>query len=181
MSYPSSYTEAASWSTWLREFATRYFPVATLNAIERVYGSLGGVLLIAGIVISPHARWALSRRPLLWLGKVSFAIYLLHGMFLRTIFAWLLHLGQSKVITTGQGEDGHAMLVSRYPLPGSWQRLVATIVMGVCVAIASHIWNWKLEPIFVKITGKLEGIVTGKARSAEPKSNGSTILPLRKD
>lgn len=102
-------------------------------------------------------------------------------MVLRTIFAWLLHFGQSKVITTGQGGDGHAILVSRYPLPGSFQRLVATIVMGICVAVVSHVWNWKLEPVFAKMTGKLEGIVTGNARLIEPKTNGSTILPLRKD
>jgi hypothetical protein len=181
MSYPGSYAEAASWSTWLRDFATNYFPNNTLYAIERIYGSLGGILLIAGIIISPHARWALSRRPFLWLGKVSFAIYLLHGIFLRTVFAWVLHFGQSKVITTGQGEDGHAVLVERYPLPGSSQRFIATVVMGFCVVVASYFWNLKLEPLFAKITSKLEGVVAGKAPVIERKSNGGTILPLRKD
>ncbi|OCT48985.1 hypothetical protein CLCR_04854 [Cladophialophora carrionii] len=181
MSYPGSYAESASWSIWLRDFATSYFPNHTLGAIERIYGSLGGILLVAGIIISPHARWTLSRPPLLWLGRVSFAIYLLHGMVLRTIFAWVLHLGQSRVIVSGQGENGHAILVERYPLPGSFQRFLATAVMGVCVGVASHFWNLNLEPFFAKMTSRLEGIVAGKVQPIEPKSNGSTILPLRKD
>ncbi|EXJ56837.1 hypothetical protein A1O7_07181 [Cladophialophora yegresii CBS 114405] len=181
MSYPGSFVESASWSTWLRDFATSYFPINTLDATDRIYGSLGGVLLVAGIIISPHARWSLSRPPLLWLGKVSFAIYLLHGIFLRTIFARLLHLGQSRVITSGQGEDGHAILVERYPLPNPFQRFLATVVMGFCVGVASYFWTLKLEPLFAKITSKLEGIVAGKVQPIEAKSNGSTILPLRKD
>ena len=181
MSYPGSYAEAASWSTWLRDFATQYFPTETHGAIERIYGSLGGILLLAGIIISPHARWALSRPPLLWLGRVSFAIYLLHGMFLRTIFAWLLHLGQGKQVITEYDQGGREIHIERYPLPGSFQRAVATVVMAVCVGIASHFWNLKFEPIFAKITSKLESIVAGKVEMREPKSNNATILPLRKD
>ena len=159
----------------------QYFPTQTQHAVDRVYGSLGGILLIVGIIISPHARWALSRPILLWLGKVSFAIYLLHGMFLRTIFAWLLHFGQSKEVMTEYDQWGRQYQVERYPLPGFLQRAVATVVMGVCVAVASYFWNLKMEPIFAKVTSKFEGIVTGKAQIIEPKSSGSTILPLRKD
>ncbi|EXJ73928.1 uncharacterized protein A1O5_02222 [Cladophialophora psammophila CBS 110553] len=180
MSYPGSYAEAASWSTWLRDFATQYFPTEATAAIERMYGSLGGILLIVGILISPHARWTLSRPLLLWLGKISFAIYLIHGMFLRTVFAWALHLGHSKQIMTEHTPSGEEYNVERYPLPGYFQRAVATVIMGACVGVASHFWNLKLEPLFAKITARLEGIVTGNVEP-EPKSNGNTILPLRKD
>ena len=180
MSYPGSFAEAASWSTWLRDFATAYFPHDTHDAIDRAYGSLGGILLVLGILISPHARWALSRPALLWLGKVSFAIYLVHGMFLRTIFAWLLHLGQSVEAITEHDQWGREYQIERYPLPGSFQRALATVTMGVCVAVASHFWNLKLEPIFAMITNKLERIIKGNVDNTEPKANG-TILPLRKD
>ncbi|OAL35211.1 hypothetical protein AYO20_05465 [Fonsecaea nubica] len=180
MSYPSSFAEAASWSAWLRDFATQYFPSEATSALERMYGSLGGVLLVFGILISPHARWMLSRPPLLWLGKVSFAIYLIHGMFLRTVFAWALHLGQAKQLVTDHAPDGEEYQMERYPLPGSFRRALATVVMAACVGVASHFWNLKLEPLFAKITAKLEGVVTGKVETG-PKSNGATILPLRKD
>jgi hypothetical protein len=181
MSYPAGFAEVATWSTWLRDFATKYFPSEAHMALERIYGSLGGIMLIAGIIVSPHARWALSRPPLLWLGKVSFAIYLLHGMFLRTTFAWLLHLGQSKAFVTDHDPTGAEILVERYPLPGPVQQAVATVAMGICVGVASHFWNLKLEPIFAKITGRLESIVAVKAGMHEIASNGGPILPLRKD
>jgi len=180
MSYPSSYAEAASWSLWLRDFATDYFPPEANFALERMYGSLGGILLIIGILISPHARWALSRPPLLWLGKVSFAIYLIHGMFLRTVFAWALHLGHSKQTMTEHSPNGEEYQVQRYPLPGSFQCAFATAIMGACVGVASHFWHMRLEPVFARITAKLEEIVKGKIET-EPKPNGGAILPLRND
>ncbi|OAP63767.1 hypothetical protein AYL99_02994 [Fonsecaea erecta] len=180
MSYPSSFAETASWSLWLRDFATQYFPSEATSALERMYGSLGGVLLVIGILISPHARWMLSRPPLLWLGKVSFAVYLIHGMFMRTVFAWALHFGHSKHAVIEHTPNGHEYQVERYPLPGYFQCAVATLVMGACVGVASHFWNLKLEPVFAKITAKLERIATGRVEK-EPKPNGAMILPLRND
>lgn len=183
MSYPGSFEGNASWSAWLHDFAILRLPQEVHFAIERFYGSLGGVLLILGIIISPHVRWALSRPPLLWLGKVSFAIYLVHGMFLRTVFAWLLHIGQSLTPMTEHGAMGEEYQVNRYPLPGFSRRVLATIVTGAFVMVASHFWNLKLEPIFAKITTRLEAVVSGRVSmdKSEPKSNGTTILPLRKD
>lgn len=183
MSYPGSFERNASWSIWLHDFAISHLPQEVHFAIERFYGSLGGLLLIIGIIISPHLRWALARPPFLWLGKVSFAIYLVHGMFLRTIFAWLLHLGQSLTPMTEHDDAGQEYPVERYPLPGIFQRALATVIMGAFVMAASHLWNLKLEPIFAKITTRVEGVVSGRVamEKSEPKSNGTTILPLRKD
>jgi hypothetical protein len=138
-------------------------------------------MLIAGIIISPHARWALSRPPFLWLGKVSFAIYLVHGMFLRTVFAWILHLGQSKETITDHDQWGQEVHDERYPLPGFFQRALATVAMGLCVMVASHLWNLKFEPIFAKITSKSEAVVAGKVEVKELKPIGGPLLPLRKD
>jgi peptidoglycan/LPS O-acetylase OafA/YrhL len=181
MSYPGSFAESASWSSHMLIFAKAYFPAEALHAIERMYGSIGGVLLIQGIIVSPHARWLLSRPPMLWLGKVSFAVYLLHGMFLRTIFAWLLHIGTSMQTFTEPNGQGKFYAVERLSLPGLLQRAMATVVTIVCIGLASHVWNAKLEPIFARITNRLEKTVRGDCMVSEPKSNGSVILPLRKD
>jgi peptidoglycan/LPS O-acetylase OafA/YrhL len=182
MSYPSSYIETASWSTLLRDFAVKYFPEDVQFSLERAYGSLGGILLVAGIVISPHIRWTLSRPPLLWLGKVSFAIYLLHGTFLRTVFVWVLHLGQAKDTRTVIDPNTRGIIqIQRYALPGNIPRITATLALAVSVAAASHFWNLKFEPIFAIITNKLEGTVKGSPETSESKTNGTTILPLRRE
>ncbi|KIX01611.1 uncharacterized protein Z518_09337 [Rhinocladiella mackenziei CBS 650.93] len=162
MSYPSSFSDRASWSKWFHEFGIRFLPVDYTASLDRMYGSLGGLLLMVGILISPHARWALSSRPLIWLGKVSFAIYLLHGMIVRTIFAWILHFGHPKELIPESTQNGAEYHVERYPVPGFSQRAFATIILALCVGAASHEWTMKMEPLFAKITTKLEGLVTGK-------------------
>ncbi|MDO7882146.1 acyltransferase family protein [Salinibacterium soli] len=39
---------------------------------------LGGALLLFCCAFAPGARWALTLRPIAWLGKVSFSLYLVH-------------------------------------------------------------------------------------------------------
>jgi len=158
----------------------RFLPKATADAMDRMYGSLGGILLVLGILISPHARWALSRSVPTWLGKVSFAIYLIHGTMLRTVFAWVLHLGQGLAVFGEFLEDGSEYRFERYPVPGFWKCAFATVVMAVCTCAASQLWNMKLEPLFAKITTKLEGLVSGRF-SIEVKATEKSILPTRKD
>ncbi|EXJ88473.1 hypothetical protein A1O1_05403 [Capronia coronata CBS 617.96] len=180
MSYPGSFYQASAWSTWLHDFAIQYVPSDITNTVDRMYGSVGGLLLMVGVIISPHARWLLSRRPLQWLGKVSFAIYLLHGLLLRTVFAWVLHFGHQKQPIAQYTPEGTEDFVDRYPVPGFFQCAVATIVLFICIAGASHSWNVKFEPVFARITTKLEGLVTGKFY-LEVKSEEKNLLPLRKD
>jgi hypothetical protein len=180
MSYPGSYAESAGWSKWLYETGTRFLPDVATEGLDRMYGSLGGILLMVGIIISPHARWLLSQKPLVWLGEVSFAIYLLHGMLLRTVFAWVLHLGQQLIPFGRTAEDGAEYRVERYPVPEFLPCALATLVLALCIAGASHVWNMKLEPLFGKITNKLEGLVTAKG-SVELKSSENSILPIRND
>ncbi|EHY59611.1 hypothetical protein HRR83_001117 [Exophiala dermatitidis] len=180
MSYPGSWYQNATWSTWLHDVAIAYVPADIAHAVDRVYGSVGGILLVVGIIISPHARWLLSRRPLQWLGKVSFAIYLLHGPLMRTVFAWVLHAGHQKQRIPQYDPQGTEYYVERYPVPGSLQCALATVALAICVAAASHVWNLKVEPVFAKITTRLEGLVTGKYY-IEVKSLEKNVLPLRKD
>ncbi|RVX69259.1 hypothetical protein B0A52_07235 [Exophiala mesophila] len=179
MSFPGSYAESAAWSRGLKVFVIEKLGLEVDDAVDRFYGSIGGILLIFAVLISPHARWALSRKPLLWLGKVSFAIYLLHGLFMRTVFAWILHVGQSLVLTYQQTPEGAYYQDPRYPVPNSLRCALATIVLIICTGAASHVWNLKLEPIFAKTTTQLEQCVKGNYPKMAA-TNGS-ILPLRKD
>jgi hypothetical protein len=100
---------------------------------------------------------------------------------LRTIFAWLLHIGTSMQTFTEPNGHGKFHAVERLSLPGLLQRAMATVVTIVCIGLASHLWNAKLEPIFTRITNRVEKTVRGDCVGSEPKSNGGSILPLRKD
>lgn len=164
------------------------------HALERMYGSIGGILLVACIVISPHARWALSQKPFKWLGKVSFAIYLIHGTFMRTVFAWVLFLGsekqqfQKKVNTGNAWETDVFEAVWKYPVPGFFRCCIATVALLACTLVASQLWNMKVEPICGKLTVLVEKLVKGQLSSEETlnfmgraPSDKQPILPTRRD
>jgi peptidoglycan/LPS O-acetylase OafA/YrhL len=189
MSYPASNPSGAPWSAFLEQFGYTHFGP---QALDRMYGSIGGVLLAAAIIISPHARVLLSQRPLKWLGKVSFAIYLLHGTFMRTIFAWLLFFGaekqefQEKISRGWEAEE--FMAVWRYPVPGTFRCTVATVALLASTLAGSQLWNLKVEPVCARVTTLLEKLVSGSltnddALNAMSKENPEKqpILPLRRD
>jgi peptidoglycan/LPS O-acetylase OafA/YrhL len=190
MSYPSSMPSVAPWSAFLEQFGTNHFGNW---ALDRMYGSIGAILLAAAILISPHARMLLSLRPFKWLGKISFAIYLLHGTFMRTIFAWVLFVGsekqefQEKIDLPGWDIE-QFQAVWKYPVPGFFRCCVATIALLASTLSASHLWNMKIEPICARLSTLVDKLVKGQLTGDEAlnlagrsPSEKQTILPMRKD
>lgn len=188
MSYSDSEPQNAPWNAVLYDFGLRYLPMDAGGGITRTYGTIGGVLLVVSIIISPHLRWVLSRKPLLWLGKVSFAIYLLHGMVLRSVFAWILFIGVKKAEFREQDTDLVWHPEYRYPVPGIVRCAFATIIAFAVIFGASHIWMLKVEPVFGKITSTLEKVVCGKSSvgdlldmSGKLSGEKESLLPIRQD
>jgi peptidoglycan/LPS O-acetylase OafA/YrhL len=197
MSYPSEHPEGSPWSASLQSFALTTF--GDLN-IERLYGTIGGLFLLFSIIISPHARHLLSRPPLRWLGKVSFAIYLLHGTILRSLFAWLLHFGTQmeeyqEFESKGDGWAGEVLVSHmRYPVPSFFRCCVATTVSMAAILATSHLWSEKVEPVCAALTGAVEKLVKGKLSKEEAidvisvgsrtpllEEKGGLLLPIRQD
>lgn len=173
MSQPTDFIDKAGWSLALQKFGLSAFPTSLHGDLSRTWGSLGGSLLILSVLISPHLRRLLAARPLTWLGKVSFPIYLLHGMFIRTVLAWLAFQSEPKEFATDHGPE------LRYPqrsAPALW--VAITISMGLML-VASHYWATMVEPVFGKITATLEKVMMG--RREEGLGNGNMVLPMRKD
>jgi peptidoglycan/LPS O-acetylase OafA/YrhL len=189
MSFTDSFPDKAPWNSALLDFGLQYFPTTGLDGTARMYGFLGGALLIFSIIISPHSRWLLSRRPLQWLGKVSFAIYLLHGMVLRSVFSWVLFAGAEKAEFREQEDNGLWQSHYRYPVPGGVHCAFATVVALAVTFIASQVWNMKVEPLFGKVTAMLESLMTGKSgiddllsiNSGKSLSEMESLLPIRQD
>lgn len=167
MSYPSQFQDWAPWS----DFLTRGFmKIAPVNAEKmRFWPTLGAQLFVFTIVMSPHLRRFLSHRWFLWLGKISFPLYLLHGSFMRSVLAWLLFSRQQ---ITEIEEEGQKHM--RYPLPGVPTFVIVMPVFFVILFTATHFWAVKVEPYFGVMTKTAEDIMFGK-------SERSSALPIRKD
>lgn len=191
MSYPSENPSAAPWSASMEVFGRTHFGDVHL---DRIFGSIGGVLLLASIMISPHARFCLSTKPFRWLGKVSFAIYLVHGTILRSVFAWVMFFGSELVEIQEMVNQSpiypSEALVSywRYPMPGAFRRVLATVIALVTILLASHLWATKVEPLCGTIAELVERLVRGQLtrddaiEAASPSAaEKQPILPLRRD
>jgi len=177
MSIPSSLPESMPWSANILSIAQKIFPPA--RAWERTVGSTGAVLLILAILISPPLRRLLSTKPLRWLGKVSFPIYLLHGIVLRTVLAWSVFAGQAAVELDETEDEEVVWRTVRFEQPGPL-RIAAGIVLSLAVLlVACHLWAQRVEPVFGRITAWCErrmtsemeeglvGILNGKSLPSE--------------
>ncbi|MCJ1307433.1 hypothetical protein MMC25_001079 [Agyrium rufum] len=176
MSVPSDFAGNVPWSATLVALGQKYAPPQI--DFSRFYGSFGGLLLVVSIIISPYFRALLSRPALLWLGKISFPIYLLHGTFMRSIFAWMMFYGVEKEEMQVQ-ENEVVYTVMRHPLPGVMRTFMSVVVsMGLCL-LAAHYWAGKVEPVFGRMTMRVEQEMSGKYDGTSPA--GKPVLPVRKE
>lgn len=171
MSFPSQFQPWTYWSDFLLQ---AYKQIAPANSeVGRYWPTIGAQLLSFTIVLSPHMRRLLSHRWLLWLGKISFPLYLLHGSLMRSILSWMLFQGQElEEFEEFNGQKSSAVL--KYPLPGIPTFVVVLPIFAVILFSATYAWAVKLEPWF--------GLITDKAqRTMFTREERSTILPVRKD
>lgn len=172
MSFPSQFHNHAAWSDLLLSW---HYKVAPANIeVQRFWPSLGAQLLILTAVLSPHMRRALSHRYLLWLGKISFPLYLLHGSVMRTVLAWLL-FSRSELAEMHELTGDTPKLNMRYPIPGYTMFFITMPVFFVILFALTHVWAQKVEPHFGIITKTAEDLMFGK------KQERPSVLPVRHD
>ncbi|OQE19597.1 hypothetical protein PENSTE_c015G09293 [Penicillium steckii] len=154
-SYPGEHPEWSSWSNAMFKLAEYIFP-PEVNIGKR-YTALAIDLIIFAIYISPSTKDFLSNRLLLWLGKQSFAVYLLHGTLLRVVLVWMLY-GISGQPWEG-GEAGTDDERDWIPLRPPW-------VVGICIPIwigivyaCAAAWTAYVDTFCASMTQKLERAV----------------------
>lgn len=183
MSFPG---ECAHWAPWSLTLLKWFSYLAPEDAeSSRFWPTIGAQLLCLTIVCSPHLRRALNHPILLWLGKISFPLYLLHGTFMRTILSWLLFAGQDLAAMEGEKPPppsgyendiarSDTVVIMRHPLPSPIVFVAVLPVFFVILGVACHYWTENVEPRFGKITKRAEDIMFGK--ESQPPA-----LPIRKD
>ncbi|KAJ4028943.1 hypothetical protein NW761_014272 [Fusarium oxysporum] len=88
-SFPESRIELASWSRWQDQILSAIVPKD--SEFPKFASSFGFCLLTIGGALLPGYTDILSHRVLVWLGKRSFAVYLLHGTLLRWLLTWMVY------------------------------------------------------------------------------------------
>ena len=174
--YPHEHEDWQPWSWWLHNTfvdpagdGSRGSLIVPLGTYPpRRFSSFMVQSCAVSIFLSPPFREALSHRLLLWLGRHSFAVYLVHGTILRTVGIWIVYgvTGEPWAPVTGQNEDGtdreqewlHPLSAHRKP--------VAIVVFVALTYLAAWAWMKWVDAACARATQWLEDRVFDDEDSA---------------
>ena len=91
-SYPEKNADWTFWSRFFQRLGVRIFK--SPNEMDREWSSLGALFIMLGTLYCPTAQSVLSHKILVWMGKVSFGVFLLHSMLIRSLLCWMLYYGK---------------------------------------------------------------------------------------
>lgn len=151
-SYPGEHPEWAGWSNVMLQVGHVIFP-PEVNIGKR-YTALAIDLIILAIFFSPSTKDFLSNRILLWLGKQSFAVYLIHGTMLRVVLCWMLYgiSGQPWEGPEAMTDDQREWL----PLRPPWVVAISIPVWIGLVYLLAALWTTYVDSFCASLTQKLE-------------------------
>lgn len=153
-SYPTENPEWADWSLRLKEWGDYVFPEGS-NYPKR-WSAVGVDLIIMSIFLTNWSKEFLSSRLLLWLGKQSFAVYLLHGMLLRTVLVWMIYGTKSEPWVWTVDDQGMSVPPEWIPRRGPWVFAVSIPCWLVMVYVCATLWTNYVDPFCARITQRLE-------------------------
>lgn len=174
-SYPGEHPEWAGWSNVMLKASHYIFPPG-VNVGKR-YTALAIDMIILAIFFSPSTKDFLSSRPLLWLGKQSFAVYLVHGTLLRTVLCWMLYgiTGQpwdgDIVDEKGNpiyGEDGEPLHPHWIPIRAPWVVAISIPTWIALVYFCATLWTGYVDPFCARMAQKLEKWMFEESEQAPP-------------
>jgi peptidoglycan/LPS O-acetylase OafA/YrhL len=166
-SYPEGHPEWMTWSKLQFDVLVQIIPE---NAeFPRFATAFGLELLTLGIHFSTSIKNVLSSKYLLWLGKQSFAVYLIHGPLLRWVLCWMVYGIHPPADV--QDENGD-WIPGKLIFPGNYRLLIwlpIWIPLNYGLAV---LWTTYVDPWCAQVS---EQMVTYVKRDTEEKQD--LLLP----
>ncbi|KAK2863671.1 hypothetical protein FQN49_004103 [Arthroderma sp. PD_2] len=139
--FPQNNQNWAWWSASMRAFIVGITPA---NADHSRYASsLGTCILMLGIFFSRNARRVLTLPLFNFLGRVSFPVYLLHNILIRTILSWMVY-GQSAARTPVRNEKGELLQLGR---ASPMAFIFILPIFYAVLYLVAHMWGTYVDPI----------------------------------
>ncbi|KAJ5506832.1 hypothetical protein N7453_005789 [Penicillium expansum] len=125
--------------------------------MPRCWRSVGAVLTIYAISKSTLLQWPLNSRPLQYLGKISFPLYLVHPT-VYLVLKWPVRDFLWWTITRTPYPG--TIEASKHALPFYVAWMGAMIVLGVVMVIASELWNRFVDMKCLGLARRFEKLVS---------------------
>lgn len=165
-SFPEGHAE---WMTWSRILLDFMRPILPENPdFPRFASGIGLEFIALGVLLSPPLQRLLSGRYLLFLGRMSFAVYLLHGPLMKTTLVWMLY---GVVVPPDHENDKGEMEMTRLKYPGNLALIMWQFIWLPMLYCVANFWMAYVDPWCERVTNRLVEYVTLDA------SEKPSILP----
>lgn len=154
-SFPQENPEWAPWSRGMTNFMRVIGPNDEPDKISRYWVSLGVSIVMLGVTFSQNAKKVLTLPFFNFLGRCSFAVYLLHNLLARSLLVWLLY-GPAAWGTPSVDKEGNMVPLTR---PST---LIFCVMMPVFYALLYGIafaWITYVDSFCVRMVNKLRDIM----------------------
>ncbi|KAI9052587.1 hypothetical protein LZ554_003930 [Drepanopeziza brunnea f. sp. 'monogermtubi'] len=169
-SYPEDKAQWMKWSKIMGQTSVYIFPKD--NETPRFYSGIGLIFIVLGIHFSNAVKNVLSNKYLLWFGKNSFAVYLLHGSLLRSVMVWM-YFG-IKTPPDVQGADGKMVPGPNLKICGRVRWYFWMPIWFVMLYWVAYLWTKHVDPLFAKMT---EGLVRYVFEDQPAPDSEKRVLP----
>ncbi len=167
--YPEKSPEWTSWSQQLASIGHWIFPTGA--EYWRFWPSIGAQLMTVAALLSPSLQKFLSHPALIWLGSLSFPLYLLHGPLIRSVLSWMLFGWRNPIYYYTKNFDGSvASTWERIPFPDNWVFCIALPAFFFVLLASAHFWTLLVEPRCAKITKLMEEVMYGESELSMEKT-----------
>ncbi len=172
-SYPENMPEWRPWSRQMLQISVWIFP--KYSDTPRFYTGLGLEFIILGVHFShPIQQKILSNNYLLWFGRNSFAIYLIHSPLFRTLLVWMLF---------GIKTPSDDFILKNGILIGPTLKMCGRFRWYFCLPIwfailckCANLWTKHINPFCTRLTQKLEEFVFKEDEESSCETRINSVL-----
>jgi hypothetical protein len=174
-SYPDEGEQKQAWTRQLWQWGNNCFsdrtpplflPSLITDLLNRLWPTIGTTVLLFSIVLSPFLRKLFSHPRLVFLGSISYAIYVLHSTLIHSLLTWLI-LGLIpqawEHIEIMYSEEGQKIWVIR-EVWSLWM-VVEFVVLALCtggLVWAAYLWKRWVEGCCFMFSGYIYDVAMGK-------------------
>jgi hypothetical protein len=144
-----------------------------VDEADRIIASAGAIAMVVATLYSAPIQRFLTQPSLVFLGSISFPLYLIHGIFIRLPLQWaVIHILPRLASDAVEWYDVHGGIEAVELMCHSWRcKFAATIIFIVWFAmllIGCLIWKKYVDTFAIWCSHRAEDTLMGKQREMNP-------------